>query len=320
MLQVRVRSIVAEAVGINCFELIDPLGRELPAFEAGAHIDVMVPGIGVRHYSLCNDPRERSRYVIGVLRQDDGRGGSKAMHTRVRAGDLITVSAPRNNFALVAGARRHLLIAGGIGVTPLMAMVQQLEATGAAFTMHYCARSPDRMAFKGRLAGLRADGRVVYHYDDGDPSRGIRLAEILASCEAGTHLYYCGPAGLMQAVADRTAAWPAGTVHCEYFTPPVVPPCRPETAPETAGAFSVKLASSGAVYAVPRDATIVEVLRRAGIECDTSCEAGVCGTCRTRYLDGTPEHHDFVLSDDERRQYVMICCARATSVLLVLDR
>lgn len=148
MLEVKVRSIVNEAVGINCFELVDPHGRELPPFKAGAHIDAMIPGNFVRQYSLCNDPRERFRYVIGVLKQDDGRGGWKAMHTMMRAGDLLKISRPRNNFSLTESASQYLLIAGGIGETPMMAMVEKLKSTDAKFTMHYCARSPDRMAFK----------------------------------------------------------------------------------------------------------------------------------------------------------------------------
>src|SRR5215472_17125088 len=162
MLDVRVRSIVNEAIGVNCFELVDPHGRELPMFEAGAHIDVVIPGNFVRQYSLCNAPRDRFRYVIGVLREENGRGGSMAMHNSVHAGDFITISEPRNNFSLIEGAGRYLLIAGGIGVTPMMAMLEKLKSTDANFTMHYCARSPDRMAFKDRLTELVQKGRVVY--------------------------------------------------------------------------------------------------------------------------------------------------------------
>jgi len=319
MLEVKVRSIVNEAVRVNCFELVDPKGRELPPFEAGAHIDVMIPGNFVRQYSLCNDPRERFRYVIGVLEEEHGRGGSKAMHNRVRAGDLITISEPRNNFALVDGASRYLLIAGGIGVTPMMAMLEKLKSTNANFTMHYCARSPETMAFKDRLTKLVKTGQVVYHYDGGDPSKGLRLADILAKYEPGTQLYYCGPAGMMQAIAKETAHWPAETLHCEYFTPPPTLSELAGAADHVAGAFRIKIASSGAVYAVPQGKSIVEFLYEAGIECETSCRAGLCGTCRTRYLEGIPEHHDFVLSDAEREEYVMICCARSISEMLVLD-
>lgn len=320
MLEVKVRAVVNEALGINSFELIDPHGRELPPFEAGAHIDVMVPDHAMRQYSLCNSPEERMRYVIAVLREEKGRGGSKAMHDLVHAGDLIDVSKPRSNFRLFESASRHLLIAGGIGITPLMSMVERLDVIGAEFMLHYCARSPERMAFKERLNALRQAGRVVFHFDDGDPTKGLRLADMLGSYEPGTHLYHCGPAGLMQAIASATAAWPAGTVHSEYFAPPPISWSYPEGAMERmAGAFKIRLAGSDDVYTVPSGTSIVQVLRQAGIECRTSCEAGVCGTCRTRYLDGTPEHHDFVLSDEERQEYVMICCARSTSETLVLE-
>jgi ferredoxin-NADP reductase len=320
MPEVKVRSIVNEALGVNTFELVDPHGRELPPFEAGAHIDVMVPGNFVRQYSLCNDPRDCFRYVIGVLKEENGRGGSKAMHNGVRAGELITISKPRNSFPLVEDADRHLLIAGGIGVTPMMAMLEKLKTTNANFTMHYCARSPDTMAFKDRLTEFVQKRQVVYHYDGGDPSKGLRLVDVLGKWEPGTHLYYCGPPGLMRAISRETAHWPAEALHCEYFTPQPVSQAGADVAvPKTAGDFQVKIASSGAVYHVPSGKSIVDVLLDAGIECDTSCRAGLCGTCRTRYLEGTPEHHDFVLSEAERDEYVMICCARSISEILVLD-
>jgi ferredoxin-NADP reductase len=320
MFEVRVRAIVNEAVRINTFELVDPQGRELPRFQAGSHIDVMVPGFATRQYSLCNDPRERMRYLIGVLRLDDGRGGSKGMHNVVRAGDSILISSPHNHFALDESARRHLLIAGGIGITPIMAMIERLKAIGADFTLHYCARSPAHMAFRERLAPLHDTGQAIFYYDDGDPTKGMRVGDVLRGREDGTHLYYCGPAGLMQAIAQQTDGWPTAAVHREYFAPPPVSPSVHAGAVQgELGEFSVRLARSGQEYRVPPGRSIVEVLRGAGIECNTSCEAGVCGTCRTRYFEGTPEHHDFVLSDEERKEYVMICCARAASGTLVLD-
>jgi len=240
------------------------------------------------------------------------------MHERVRAGDEISVSVPRNNFELIETARRHLLIAGGIGVTPLMAMVERLDALDADYTMHYCTRSPEQTAFKRRLEERVQKGKVIYHHDGGDPGKGIRLAEVLDEYERGTHLYYCGPPGLMEAVNREASQWPKEAIHCEYFVPP--PTVWPQMGRSAAAAeFSVRVASRGLVLPVPRDLSIVEVLREAGIDCNTSCEAGVCGTCRTRYLEGTPEHHDFVLSDEEREHYVMICCARASSEVLVLD-
>jgi ferredoxin-NADP reductase len=318
MLTLKVRAIVNEAVDINSFELVHPHGDVLPRFTAGAHVDVMVPGGLVRQYSLCNDPREETRYLIAVLKVRDSRGGSRSMHDNVRAGGELKVSPPRNSFELVESASRHLLIAGGIGVTPLMAMVERLDALDADYVLHYCTRSPEQTAFKDRLDERAEKGRVVYHHDGGDPAKGIRLAEVLDEYEPGTHLYYCGPPGLMEAVAREATQWPKETVHCEYFVPP--PPVWPQVTRSAAtDEFSVKVASTGLVLPVPRDLSIVEVLRGAGIDCSTSCEAGVCGTCRTRYLEGTPEHHDYVLNGEERESYVMICCARASSEVLVLD-
>jgi ferredoxin-NADP reductase len=319
MLTLKVRSIVNEAVDINSFELVHPQGQTLPRFTAGSHIDVLLPGGLIRQYSLCNDPSEDRRYVIAVLKVRGGRGGSRSMHDDVRAGDEISVSLPRNTFELVESARRHLLIAGGIGVTPLMAMVERLDAIDAEYTLHYCTRSPEQTAFKDRLDDRAKKGLVVYHHDGGDPARGIRIAEVLDEYQPGTHLYYCGPPGLMAAVeAEASSRWPKEAVHFEYFAAP--PTARPSDTPSSTSAeFSVRVASTGLLLPVPQDESIVEVLRGAGIDCNTSCESGVCGTCRTKYVEGTPEHHDFVLNDEERKSYVMICCARASSEVLVLD-
>lgn len=319
MLELRVRSITCEAVGINTYELVDPSGGELPPFSAGAHVDVHIPGGFVRQYSLCNDPRERRRYVIGVLHVTDGRGGSAALHRDVRAGDMLAVAPPRNNFPLVEGARRHVMVAGGIGITPMMSMIAQLQAQGAPFELHYCTRSPERTAFMARLAPLVSDGCVIHHFDHGDPSRGVSLDALLSMSQDGTHLYYCGPQGLMNAVASAAAHWPAGTVHCEYFAAPAAPAMSAAGAAAADGAFQVKLARSGHVLTVPPDQSIAQVLRAAGVSCETSCEAGVCGTCRTRYLEGSPAHCDFVLGEEEKSQYLMACCARSNSELLVLD-
>lgn len=312
LLTTLVRQITHEAQGINTYALVDPLGGELPPFTAGAHIDVHIPGGHMRQYSLCNDPRERHRYLIGVLKDPAGKGGSRALHENVRAGDLLQVSLPINRFELAADAGRHLLLAGGIGITPMMAMVERLAEAGANFTLHYCTRSPELTAFRDRLAGLAAAGRIVIHHDGGDPRNGLDIAGLLEPYEPGTHVYYCGPAGFMRAVKDASSHWPEQAVHFEHFSaaPPVV---------RDPHSFVVKLAHSGSVFEVPPDKSIVAVLRENGVHVDTSCEAGICGTCRTRYLEGQPLHNDFVLTDGERTECVMICCARSATPLLVLD-
>ena len=319
-MQVRVRSITFEGAGILAFELVDPAGLALPPFTAGSHIDVHLPGGMVRQYSLCNDSRDRHRYMIGVLRVAAGRGGSMAMHETVRAGDMLTISEPRNNFGLSATAERHLLLAGGIGVTPMMAMVEELSVRKARFELIYCSRSADVTAFRDRLAPHSDTGRVRFHHDEGDPTRALDLNALLAEHEPGTHLYCCGPQGLMNAVMAATSHWPSGSVHFEFFSAPAAPPRKADVVDAASGSFKVRLASSGQTYLVPPTQSIVEVLRANGVECNTSCEAGICGTCRTRYLDGEPEHNDFVLSDEEHAEFVLICCARSRSALLVLDR
>lgn len=311
----RVRAIGWEAEGIVSFDLRPVLGGELPSFTAGAHVDVHVrPGL-VRQYSLCNDPRERHRYVVAVLREEKGRGGSRALHEEVRAGDVLSVGAPRNFFPLAQAARHHLLVAGGIGVTPMMAMVAQLEASGESFFLHYCTRTPERTAFLERLAPLVAAGKVALHHDEGDPARGLDLAKALERPEPGTHLYYCGPAGFMDAVKAAAAHWPADCVHCEYFAPPAS-----HAAPAAENRpFTIRLVRSGLDLDVPADRTIVEVLRENDVFVETSCEEGYCGTCLTRYVDGEPEHRDSVLDESDRREFVLVCCARSRTPVLALD-
>lgn len=326
LLQVRVRSVTYEAEDINSYELVHATGGELPPFTAGSHLDLHFRDGRVRQYSLCNDPKERHRYVIGVLRDPNGRGGSLAIFERVHAGRILTISEPRNLFPLAESAKQHLLLAGGIGVTPMMSMVAKLQASGADFTMHYCTRSRERTAFYDRLTNLAKQGRVTYHHDGGDPRNGLNIQALLANHKEGTHLYYCGPTAFMGAVKVASAHWPKGTVHFEYFTPPVkqavtgVESSRKSGGPEDIDVgFQVRINSTGAVYNVPNDRSIIDVLRENGIEIPSSCEAGLCGTCRTRYLKGEPEHHDVVLDDEEKKEYVMVCCARSKSSLLVLD-
>ena len=314
-LHARVHAIVLEADGISSFEFRRANGAELPPFSAGAHIDVHVRPGCVRQYSLCNDPAERHRYVVAVLREEGGRGGSRAMHDELRVGQSVTIGVPRNFFPLAAGARRHLLLAGGIGVTPMMAMAAELAARGEDFFLHYCTRSPERTAFRDRLAALAAEGRARLHHDDGDPARGLDLAALLREHPPGTHLYYCGPAGFMRAVAAACAHWPAEAVHCEYFSAPeagAVPAAANEP-------FRIRLARTGVELDVPADRTIVDVLREHDVFIETSCQEGYCGTCLTRYLSGEPEHRDTVLDDDDRREFMMVCCSRARTPLIELD-
>jgi ferredoxin-NADP reductase len=311
-MQLHIRSITYLAEAINGFELVDPRGRDLPRFGAGAHIHLRAGGF-LRQYSLWNDPAERRRYCIAVLREDGGRGGSNYLHESTRVGDLVEVSLPRNNFPLDRTAERHLLIAGGIGITPFMSMIPELRRHRAEFELHYCTRSPERTAFRRELAPLAAEGRLSFHHDGGDPARGLDIAAALRNARPGTHLYACGPAAFITAAAAAAREWPASNVHYELFA------AFPETRANEERPFRVKLARTGGDYEVSAGETIAGVLRRHGIAVRTSCELGYCGACLTPYLAGEPDHRDQVLEENGRKRYVLICCSRSKTPLLELD-
>ncbi|WP_186198131.1 PDR/VanB family oxidoreductase [Burkholderia gladioli] len=314
-LALRVGQIRYEGRGINSYELRHPTGEALPPFEAGAHIDIhLKPGL-IRQYSLCNAPGERHRYLIAVLKDESGRGGSRAVHEQLRAGDLVTVSRPRNHFALASGARKVLLLAGGIGVTPLKAMAHELESRGIDFALHYCARSREAAAFGAELEAMRRAGRLHYHFDDGPDGQRIDLPRLLAEPEPGTQLYYCGPAGFMAACAEAAAHWPKGSVHFEHFKAPELP--KREAA--GAGECEVRIASTGQVILLRPGQSLADALGEAGVAVPTSCCAGLCATCKLRYLEGEVEHNDFILGEDERREYLTACVSRPIGTHLVLD-
>jgi ferredoxin-NADP reductase len=310
---VRIARVAKEAVGINSYQLVDPAGGELPPFTAGAHIDLYLPGPIVRQYSLCNDPAERHRYLIAVLREGPAAGASRRLHA-MTAGDELFISPPRNRFPLVEDGARYLLLAGGIGVTPLLSMVSRLAALGADFTLHYCTRSSRHTAFRRHLAPLAAAGRVVHHYDGGDPARGLDIGALLAPYRPGAQLYFCGPIGFMRAVAAATAHWPAAAVHCEYFKP------EPTEAPAEAGLdrFEVAIAGTGRSYPVGPGKTILDALRDAGEVVGESCMTGTCGVCRRPYLSGEPVHRDRLLTESEKREFILLCRARSRSPRLVI--
>lgn len=311
-MKLRVRSITHEAEGILSFELVDPTGVPLPRFEAGAHLDVRMPGGTMsRRYSLCGSPDDTRRWRIAVLNVPTSRGGSRAMHERVRAGDAIEVSGPHNFFPLQERARRSLLLAGGIGVTPLLAMLDRLRSLGREVELHYCAQSPERTAFREQLEALVAQGVVHLHHDQGDPRKGLDIARLLKEVPADTHLYYCGPAGFMEAVKRASAHWPADAVHCEYFG--AEPAATPALPAEGSHAIELHLLRSARSVPLHPGQTLLQALRDAGIPCESSCEAGVCGTCKVGYTQGRPEHGDLVLSEEERATQVLVCCARASA-------
>ena len=303
------------ATGIDLFELRLPAGvmaRELPAFTPGAHLTVEVPAGMRRNYSLCSDPAERSFYQIAVKRDAAGRGGSTSMADHVQVGQLLSVSAPRNNFALVPNATEFLFIAGGIGITPIMAMVRHLQSQGGPqFKLIYCTRDADSTAFIDELSRPALAGRVQIHHDQGDIVQALDFWPVFETPK-NCHVYCCGPRGLMDAVADMSGHWPSGRIHFESF--------GVDAAADAANtAFSVRLSRSGQTVAVAANQSILDALRAGGLRVPSSCESGTCGTCRTRLLAGEAEHRDMVLSPDEQADHIMVCVSRAKSAELVLD-
>jgi vanillate O-demethylase ferredoxin subunit len=309
------------AQGIAGFELILPGGLELPSYEAGSHIDVHLPNGLVRQYSLCGDPQERMRWRIAVLRESASRGGSAALHDGVHVGDRLKVGVPRNLFAL-ADAPEHLLIGGGIGITPLLAMARSLHAGARPFQLHACYRSPAHAAFAEELAASPFAGQVHLHFDDASDKQKFDVTQVLASAGPGsqTHLYVCGPAGFIDYVlsAARRLGWAEQRLHREHFAP--VPAPKPTTT-AAEGAFELRLARSGRTLAVPADRSVLQVLLGAGVDVPCSCEAGVCGTCVLPVLEGVPDHRDSFLTPAERDAggTFVPCCSRALTPVLVVD-
>jgi ferredoxin-NADP reductase len=313
-LQLRVQAIRYEAASIHAFELADPTGAPLPPVTAGAHVDVHLAGGVVRSYSLAGDPQDHQRWTLGVLREAKGRGGSQAMHEQVRVGQLLTVGMPRNAFPLANAAAHSVLLAGGIGITPLKAMAHTLKAQGASFELHYCARTPEHTAFKEALQALVPQGQLHFHHDLGNPAQGLNIEQLLQAPAPGTHLYFCGPPGFMKACADASAHWPSGSVHSEHFKAP-----EPTTPVMPAGSFQVSLARTGITVQVGPEQTIVRAIELAGHRVPTSCLSGLCGACKTPYLEGDVEHNDYILSDEERNHCMTVCVSRSRGPLLVLD-
>lgn len=305
-----------EARDICSFELVATESGSLPAFSAGSHVDVHLLGGLVRQYSLCNDPSETHRYAIAVLRDPNSRGGSIAMHDAVKEGDTLTISAPKNHFALAHKAKRSVLLAGGIGITPILCMAERLATLGDEFTLHYTARARDRMAFFDRLRRSSFADKVALHFDDEAAEQRLDINAVLASADTGTHLYVCGPKGFMDAVlnAARAHGWPEDRLHWEFFAADV-------TARASDRPFEVQIASSGHVIDVPVDKTVVQALLQAGVDIMVSCEQGVCGTCVTRVLRGEVDHRDTYFTPEEqaRNDQFTPCCSRAKSPRLVLD-
>ena len=303
------------------FEFRDPAGAELPAFTAGAHVSVTAPNGSVRKYSLCNDPGERDRYVIAVKRDPAGHGGSVSLVDATREGDLVEVSAPRNAFELDPKATSFLFIAGGIGITPIMAMVRALSPSALGkglpedrpFKLVYLTRSAEETPFLDELSAPELKGRVTLHHDGGDAARMFDLWPLLEK-PTKAHIYACGPRALLEAVRDMTGHWPLSAVHFESFLDAQAQ-AKPDDVP-----FTAVLASSGARVEVAPGVSILDAMRARGFDAPSSCESGTCGTCKTRLIAGDADHRDLVLAEDEKDDWIMICVSRARSPEITLDR
>lgn len=304
-LAVTARRAVAEEIAE--FTLADPEGSALPPFAPGAHVTVETPGGAMRRYSLLNEGTAPAQYVIAVKREPASRGGSAAMHDRVEVGTRLRVLPPENDFPLVP-AERYLLIAAGIGITPILAMAWALRADNRPFRLIYCARDPALTAYS---AEVEAMGGTIHH-DGGDPDAFYDFWDHFEKPDPAAHVYCCGPAPLMEEIRALSGHWPEGRVHFEDFAPV-------EVVRHDDRAFAVTLARSGRVVPVPADRTILEALRDAGLRAVSSCESGTCGTCKTVLLAGQVDHRDMVLMEEERENRIMICISRAAEGDLVLD-
>lgn len=311
---VRIRTMTWEAEGVLSLILVDAQSRPLPPWEPGAHVDLELPGNMVRQYSLCGDPRRLDRYRIAVLREVAGRGGSAAVHSRMRPGDLAILRGPRNHFALLP-SERYLFIAGGIGITPILPMLGAAEQAGSDWQLLYGGRSRSSMAFAEELVGYGDRVTVVPQDEQGL----LPLEAWLGRPRSGTLVYCCGPEPLLAAVENLCRErWPPGVLQVERFAP------KPgdEVPIGSQSAFEVECRASGRVVEVKPDCSILEALRQAGIDVPSSCEEGICGTCETEVLAGVPDHRDSILSDTERTENrsMFICVSRSLSPRIVLNR
>ncbi|QID17647.1 oxidoreductase [Nitrogeniibacter mangrovi] len=313
LLRLTVADVACEACDILRIELRARDNRVLPGFEAGAHVEIRLPGGMVRHYSLLNDPAERDRYCIAVARVSDGRGGSALIHQQLRVGMEVLVSAPRNNFPLDGSDAPCVFIAGGIGITPFLSMIRTCVRIGRPWQLHYGTRNRLRAAFYEVLTA-EFPRQCHLHFDDEAGGAPLEVASLIEAVPVHSHLYCCGPTPMMEAVKHATADWPAEQIHFEWFSSPELPN-RAESA------FDVIIASTGARYPVPPGKSILEVLEAHGALVPAACREGLCATCRTRVLEGVPEHRDCVLTQAEREanDQMLICVSRALSDKIVLD-
>ncbi len=312
LIDARLTEIVPVAKDTNLYTFRRVEGGALPAYAPGAHIDLHLPNGMVRQFSLCAPHTDPESYVVGIKRDPASRGGSRYIFDEMRVGHEIKISAPRNNFPLTEDAEQIVLVAGGIGITPVWCMAQELAAQKRPWKLYYSCRTRDEMAFLETLQKFGPDS-VQFHFDDEADGKFLDLAAVIAAAPANAHLYCCGPKAMLTAFEAAAASRPRDHVHVEYFT------AKAEAATE--GGFWVELARSGEEYYIPEGKKVLEVLFDAGVDVMYSCELGICGECVTRVISGIPDHRDAVLSEEEQaaNDKVMICCCGSKTERLVLD-
>ena len=311
-IEARVTAKGMDAQSVAILELAGA-NNELPGFSAGSHIDIEIePGL-IRQYSLCNNPRDEGRYVIAVLREEQSRGGSKALFDDIQVGNVLKISAPRNHFQLLPTSPRNLLFAAGIGITPLLSMAEWLSYVGGDFHLHYSAKSRARAAFADHISGSPYASKTSFHFSDGPQQQKLDLASAL-TLDGYSHVYVCGPEHYMTAVLNtaRQVGWPNNRLHREYFAAAAIQGDDVE--------FTIRIASTGQSFVVPPSVSLAQVLRSNGIEVPLSCEQGLCGACLTRVLEGVLDHRDHFLTPDEQaaNDQFTACCSRAKGTV-VLD-
>jgi len=317
-LRVRVEAVTPVAVGVQELRLVRADGAALPAYAPGAHIDLHLRDGLVRQYSLCGPVEDLTAYTVAVKLEPQLRGGSRAVHEKLHAGSVLEISEPRTNFPYQRDAVHSVLVAGGIGVTPLLCMARDLQRRGRSFSLHYFATSAEHAAFADQLQSSVLSQRVQLHFGLSPQQVKDALTVALGAPVAGAQLCLCGPAGFMDLVRESATGlgWPQDSVNLEYFKAAETMPAAGEDAP-----IRLTLARSGRTLTVPAGVPIIDVLREGGIEILTSCEQGVCGTCIARVIDGVPEHRDLFLTEAEKRSgsCMAVCVSRARTSHLTLD-
>lgn len=315
-LNATVDSVLTVGEGIRAYDFVPADNDAWPAFSAGSHIDVEMTPQLVRQYSLCNDPSDEQRYRIAVKYEEQGNGGSRFMHQEVRPGSQLKIGKPRNNFPLGDDFEHYVLIAGGIGVTPLLAMAYALHEAGKSFELHICARNKQSLAFREELGELPFEQSITSYWDDSEHQHRFSASIVLAAKHHNSGLYVCGPSGFMSHVLNtaKAHAWPEASLFSETFVPPKVDTSNNK-------AFEVKIASSGEILQIAASEKLIDVLHENGYVVMCSCTQGICGSCITPVLEGVPDHRDAIMTDEDRasNRLMTVCVSRAKSERLLLD-